>query len=514
MIDTMKRWHVFTTRQIAALLLLSLALLLVRMAEFSYSGAGLHLDEAQYWVWSLDLQWGYFSKPPVLIAIIKASTTLFGDSLLGVKALAMACWLVCSWVLGWIGYRLAGPRTAIFAGALFAATVLSGLLGLSVTTDGPLSMFWAITMATIWLAAHTEGRKAYVWWVLCGLSFGLTVLSKYSGLALGLSGVWLLIAAPAAHRRKIFLGGLVAICVAFAVLMPHLLWNAANHWPTAQHTLDITVRESGSTVANGVGGWRRVIESVLEFSLGQILILGPTAWIVYALARKNSTQDQSPKDTTHLWSLTTFALAFSVPILSLGLIQAISSKAFVNWSAPMTLGVCLLLAWRADQALVSLKRFALACLVGFVFSGAVATGGDLKTWFGMQPPPDATKWELWSRMRGWHDALQALNPTLTPYRELPWITTNRNTLVQSTYELRHLKPKVFMWNPTGAIHHHFDWKQPWPMDADAPAVIWLAKETPPEQLLSRYPFAEKLDMATSAHVTLQAWLLQRERAKP
>jgi hypothetical protein len=71
-----------------------------------------------------------------------------------------------------------------------------------------------------------------------------------------------------------------------------------------------------------------------------------------------------------------------------------------------------------------------------------------------------------------------------------------------------------MWNPTGAIHHHFDWKQPWPMDSDAPAVIWLAKETPPEQLLRRYPFAEKLDMATSAHVTLQAWLLQRERAKP
>jgi 4-amino-4-deoxy-L-arabinose transferase-like glycosyltransferase len=510
----MKRWHVFTTRQIAALLLLSLALLLVRMAEFSYSGAGLHLDEAQYWVWSLDLQWGYFSKPPVLIAIIKASTTLFGDSLLGVKALAMACWLGCSWILGWIGYHLAGPRTAIFAGGLFAATVLSGLLGLSVTTDGPLSMFWAITMATIWLAAHTEGSKAYVWWVLCGLSFGLTVLSKYSGLALGLSAVWLLVAAPAAHRRQIFMGGLVATCVAFAVLTPHLLWNAANHWPTAQHTLDITVRESGSTVANGAGGWRRVIESVLEFSLGQILILGPTAWIVYALARKNSTQDQSPKDMTHLWSLTTFALAFSVPILSLGLIQAISSKAFVNWSAPMTLGVCLLLAWRADQALVSLKRFALACLVGFVFSGAVATGGDLKTWFGMHPPPDATKWELWSRMRGWHDALQALNPTLTPYRELPWITTNRNTLVQSTYELRHLKPKVFMWNPTGAIHHHFDWKQPWPMDSDAPAVIWLAKETPPEQLLRRYPFAEKLDMATSAHVTLQAWLLQRERAKP
>jgi 4-amino-4-deoxy-L-arabinose transferase-like glycosyltransferase len=139
---------------LAILALLSLALLGLRMFEFTLSGAGLHVDEAQYWLWSRDLQWGYFSKPPVLVALITASTTVFGNSLLGVKALAMTCWILSAWVLGWLAYRISGMRTAIFAGGLFSATLVSGLLGLSVTTDAPLTLFWALCMLTLWEATE------------------------------------------------------------------------------------------------------------------------------------------------------------------------------------------------------------------------------------------------------------------------------------------------------------------------------------------------------------------------
>jgi len=94
---------------VAILALLSFALLGLRMFEFTLSGAGLHVDEAQYWLWSRDLQWGYFSKPPVLVALITASTAMFGNSLLGVKALAMTCWILSAWVLGWLAYRIFSP---------------------------------------------------------------------------------------------------------------------------------------------------------------------------------------------------------------------------------------------------------------------------------------------------------------------------------------------------------------------------------------------------------------------
>ena len=511
----MKRPTLYT---IAILVLLSLALLGLRMVEFTLSGAGLHVDEAQYWLWSRDLQWGYFSKPPVLVAIITASTAVFGNSLLGVKALAMSCWILSAWVLGWLAYRVSGIRAAIFAGGLFSATLVSGLLGLSVTTDAPLTLCWALCMVTLWEAAHASGKHAILWWITCGLSLGLGVLSKYSALALGISALWLLVAAPSFHRRSIFLGGLLASAVAVLVLLPHLAWNMANHWPTAQHTLEITVQETGSTVAQGAGGWRRVLASGLEFSFGQLLILGPTVWMVcFWLWRKQ--RIHSPIISTHnnataIWSPRTYALAFALPILALGLTQALNSKALINWSVPMALGVCLWLACRANEQALSLKRFVWACLAGVVLSGFIATGGDIKQWVGVQTQPNQSKWDIWGRMRGWDESLLALQPALEPYRDVPWLTGDRSTLVQAAYSLRTLEPKLYAWNSDGSVHHHFEWKQPWPADADAKAVVWLNPDAPHQLLLKRYPKARKLGEAQSGRVMLQAWLLETPGTKP
>jgi 4-amino-4-deoxy-L-arabinose transferase-like glycosyltransferase len=509
-----------TSSTLVILVLLSLALLALRMFEFTLSGAGLHVDEAQYWLWSRDLQWGYFSKPPVLVALITASTALFGNSLLGVKALAMMCWILSAWVLGWLAYRINGMRTAIFAGGLFSATLVSGLLGLSVTTDAPLTLCWALCMLTLWEAAHAKGLRAHLWWIACGLSLGLGVLSKYSALALGISALWVLATAPQAQRRHIFSGGLLASLVAVLVLLPHLSWNIANHWPTAQHTLEITVQETGSTVAQGAGGWRRMLASGLEFSFGQLLILGPSVWLVcFWLWRKQRTHDLPPPDEytplqAQVWTPRAYAMAFSFPILALGLIQALNSKALINWSVPMALGVCLWLAcWAHEQAL-SIKRFVWACLAGVVLSGFIATGGDIKQWVGVQTQPNQSKWDIWGRMRGWDNALQTLKPVLEPYRDVPWLTGDRSTLVQAAYSLRTLEPKLFAWNSDGSVHHHFEWKQPWPANATDPAVVWLNPGEPHPALLMRYPNASLLGEAKSGRITLQAWLLQTQNAKP
>jgi 4-amino-4-deoxy-L-arabinose transferase-like glycosyltransferase len=464
----------------------------------------------------------------VLVALITASTAMFGNSLLGVKALAMTCWILSAWVLGWLAYRISGMRTAIFAGGLFSATLVSGLLGLSVTTDAPLTLFWALCMLTLWEAAHASGYRATMWWIACGLSLGVGVLSKYSALALGISALWLLAAAPAKQRRRIFLGGLLASLVAVLVLLPHLVWNMANHWPTAQHTLEITVQETGSTVAQGAGGWRRVLASGLEFSLGQVLILGPSVWLVcFWLWRKEraynlatsalsdvAQADESKTNQTRVWTPSAYALAFSFPILALGLVQALNSKALINWSVPMALGVCLWLACWATERELSFTRFVWACVAGLVLSGFIATGGDIKQWVGVQTPPNQSKWDIWGRMRGWDASLQTLKPALEPYRDLPWLTGDRSTLVQAAYSLRALEPKLYAWNTDGSVHHHFEWKQPWPTNATDPAVVWINPGEPHPLLLSRYPNSRQLAEAQSGRITLQVWLLQTQNTKP
>ena len=47
------------------------------------SGISLFFDEAQYWDWSRQLAWGYFSKPPVVAALIGLSSAVGGTGLMG-----------------------------------------------------------------------------------------------------------------------------------------------------------------------------------------------------------------------------------------------------------------------------------------------------------------------------------------------------------------------------------------------------------------------------------------------
>jgi ABC-type cobalamin transport system permease subunit len=87
-------------------------------------------------------------------------------------------------------------------------------------------------------------------------------------------------------------------------------------------------------------------------------------------------------------------------------------------------------------------------------------------------------------------------------------------LVQTAYSLRELEPQLFAWNSDGGVHHHFEWKQPWPADASDPTVVWLNPSEPHPALRLRYPHARQLGVANSGRVTLQAWLLQTQPTTP
>src|SRR5262245_47889921 len=54
-------------------------LLAFRIAALAFNRTDLFFDEAQYWVWSLEPAFGYYSKPPLIAWTITAATAVCGD---------------------------------------------------------------------------------------------------------------------------------------------------------------------------------------------------------------------------------------------------------------------------------------------------------------------------------------------------------------------------------------------------------------------------------------------------
>ena len=52
----------------------------VRVIALLSSELNFHGDEAQYWTWSQALDWGYYTKPPMIAWIIHSTTWVLGDA--------------------------------------------------------------------------------------------------------------------------------------------------------------------------------------------------------------------------------------------------------------------------------------------------------------------------------------------------------------------------------------------------------------------------------------------------
>ena len=61
------------------LLTMIMVITLYRLWVVTTNGLNLYVDEAQYWYWAQHLAWGYYSKPPVIAAIIALTTSVCGD---------------------------------------------------------------------------------------------------------------------------------------------------------------------------------------------------------------------------------------------------------------------------------------------------------------------------------------------------------------------------------------------------------------------------------------------------
>lgn len=281
----------------------------------------LHPDEAYYWLWSRHPDLSYYDHPPLVAGFI-GLTTLGAQSELWVRLSGTLVVLLLS-VLIW---RLAlqfWRSVPVAAGSVIAfnAYPLSGLGLMAITPDVPLFLFWFL--AVYLYAQIMRTGRAGLWYAL-GLAFGLALLSKYTAVLL-VPCLLLHLALSAEGRRWLrTVHPYLALLLALLCFAPVLYWNATHGWVSFEFQLN-----------HGLGGRGLALAGLAEYLGGQLLLVGPVAWLLGLHAALRGLYQRE----RHVRLL----IATTLPVVVFFGLTSLRSVAGPNWPAYAYAGWSLLL---------------------------------------------------------------------------------------------------------------------------------------------------------------------------
>ena len=110
------------------------ALLVLRLVSLWFNSLDLHYDEAQYWAWSRDPAFGYYSKPPLLGWLIGVSNLACGStSEFCTRVASPIVHTITSVLIYFVAALLFDRRTGAWAAILFAPTLIGTIYGMNFT---------------------------------------------------------------------------------------------------------------------------------------------------------------------------------------------------------------------------------------------------------------------------------------------------------------------------------------------------------------------------------------------
>jgi hypothetical protein len=180
-------------------------------------------DEAYYWRYAQNLQWGYFDHPPVIAVLIKMGGLIF-NGVLGVRLMI----LVLNTATIFLLEKLSRPTNILTYYLVIASLAVFHLGGILAIPDSPLLFF-----AVVYLLIFERFLNNSTWTntLLLALSAALMLYSKYHGvLVIGFS---VLVQPRLLLNPKLYVAGLLAA----AFMIPHLYWQYENHWPSVSYHL-------------------------------------------------------------------------------------------------------------------------------------------------------------------------------------------------------------------------------------------------------------------------------------
>lgn len=401
----------------------------------------LFFDEAQYWIWSLHPDWGYYSKPPMVAWLITLTTSVCGEEESCIRLGAPFLHLLTSMLIYEIGCVLYSSRVGFYSALTYITVPAVFVSSFLISTDPPLLFFWALALfAFIKALQGNEWR----WWFLAGMAAGAGMLSKYTMLLFLFSSFGYLLTSPThklvlKHPRY-----WVAALLAFLIFLPNILWNATHGFVSFLHTKDN---------ANLEGSLFHPLH-MLEFIGEQAGVFGPILFIslVIVLCRIRA-----------MITRESYALLywFTLPLLGLIILVSMLSRAHANWAAPAYLAATVLVtAFLLEKGRVRwLQASIVLHMVLFVIA---ANFSMLTSWVGLtisnvrSDIKHGVIYDPFIQVKGWDHLALEVGDVLLEYPNARLLIDSRKLYGELVY---YIDPHPFdslKWNPNGVIEDHFD----------------------------------------------------------
>ncbi|MEW6675869.1 MAG: glycosyltransferase family 39 protein [Nitrospirota bacterium] len=301
-----------------------LSISLFRIYYITQGPLDLSPDEAHYWEWSRRLDWSYYSKGPMIAYLIHLGTSIFGDTVLGIRIMAVIFYTFSSVILYIIGKKLYDEQVGLSAAVLMQIVPLFSTFGVLFTIDSPFIFFWMLSLFLFWKAvtSHFSLLTSHFYWFLIGLSIGLGLLTKYTMAFFYVCAFLFLLFSKEDRWLLLTKGPYIAFIISLLIFSPVIIWNANHDWVTFKHTAgQVHLSGQWSVVSSQ---W---LKNFFEFFGSQIAIITPILFFMmfYALFRLQKL-NHNPQSKFLLW--------FSIPVIAFFLLKSIHAKVQANWALP------------------------------------------------------------------------------------------------------------------------------------------------------------------------------------
>jgi len=411
------------------------AITALRIAALVFTSANLGPDEAQYWFWSRDLAFGYFSKPPMIAWAIGLTTGVFGNEEWAVRLAAPLFHFGAAGFLFLLTRRLYGEATAFWAGLgwlTIPGVIVSSFV---MTTDAPLLFFWSAGLYFFFdvLEKHSTQKEAVTSALLLGLSIGLAFLSKYAALYFLAAGGMAIILDKTVRDALLWKNAGLALATILFCALPNIIWNAQHDFQTLAHT---------AANANWGASLFKPL-ALLSFWSAQFAVFGliPFAALLWftLFRRRNKVKLLSAERTLFIFTAT--------PLLIVSM-QAFISRAHANWAAAAYPAAIILAthwlfqtraAWTAKASVLFHGALMILFTIGvlnFSLIDRLGLSGALR------------------QLRGWQSQTAEISIRASGFDAI--MIDDRGLMGEMLYYQRNHKIDIVAWDPNAHIDNHYE----------------------------------------------------------